>query len=51
VRRIKLPAEVADLVQGMHPILKRKVRAAFDEILADPEAGKSLRREMTGLRS
>jgi len=31
--------------------LKRKVRAALDEILRDPTAGKTLGAELSGLRS
>jgi mRNA interferase RelE/StbE len=35
----------------MHPSLKRRIRAALDEILADPSAGKALKEELAGLRS
>jgi mRNA interferase RelE/StbE len=51
VRRLRVTAEVAVLIQGLHPEIKRKVRAALDEVLAQPEAGKSLQRELAGLRS
>jgi mRNA-degrading endonuclease RelE of RelBE toxin-antitoxin system len=51
VRRLRMPAEAAVLVQGLHPDIKRKVRGALDEILAEPEVGKSLQRELAGLRS
>ena len=33
----------------MHPTLKRKIRAALEEILAEPYCGKSLRAELKGL--
>ena len=34
-----------------NPGIKRKVRAALDDILDNPEAGKALREELEGLRS
>ena len=50
-RRLRIPHEVAALVRGLHPALKRKVRAALRTILDDPYAGKALRNELRGLRS
>ena len=50
-RRVRVPHEVAALVRGLHPALKRKVRAALQAILDDPYAGKALRNELQGLRS
>ncbi len=49
-RRLRVPGEVA-LIQGLHPDLKRKLRAALDAIIADPSVGKALRDELSGLRS
>lgn len=51
MRRLKLPDDVASLIRGLHPDLKRKVRSALDDMLADPSVGKSLRDELAGLRS
>jgi len=48
---VKVPPEVAALVRGLHPVLKRKVRAALQVILDDPYAGKALCNELQGLRS
>ena len=50
-RRLRVPGDVASLVQGLHPDLKRKLRAALDAIMADPSIGKALRDELAGLRS
>ena len=50
-RRLRIPHEVAALVRGLHPVLKRKVRAALQELLEDPYPGKALRNELQGLRS
>jgi len=49
--KIRVPHEVADLIRGMHPNLKKKVRASLDMILTDPDKGKALKGELTGLRS
>ena len=49
--KILVPEEVADLIRGMHPQLKKKVRVAFQTLKADPHAGKSLKEELEGLRS
>lgn len=51
MRRLRVPEEVAILVRGLHPGLKRKVRAALEAILDDPAAGKALKEELAGLRS
>jgi mRNA-degrading endonuclease RelE of RelBE toxin-antitoxin system len=51
LHRLRVPDEVADLVRGMHPTLKRKTRASLKTILADPSSGKALKDELAGLRS
>lgn len=51
LHRLRVPDEVADLVRGMHPTLKRKTRASLKTILADPSTGKALKDELAGLRS
>ena len=51
LHRLRVPDEVADLVRGMHPTLKRKTRATLKTILADPSSGKALKDELAGLRS
>lgn len=49
--RLRVPASVEALIRGLHPEIKRKVRAALDVIRADPAVGKDLRDELAGLRS
>jgi mRNA interferase RelE/StbE len=49
--RFRVPAEVARLVRGLHPDIKRKVRAALDRLAQDVEAGKALQGDLQGLRS
>jgi mRNA interferase RelE/StbE len=49
--RFRVPAEGAQLVRGLHPDIKRKVRAALDRLAADTGAGKALQGDLEGLRS
>jgi mRNA interferase RelE/StbE len=48
---LRIPTEVAELLRGLHPQLKRKLRAALSDIVADPYLGKALKDELAGLRS
>ncbi|MBI4686976.1 MAG: type II toxin-antitoxin system RelE/ParE family toxin [Nitrospirae bacterium] len=50
-RRLKMPDETADLVRTMHPDLKRKIKAASQAILNDPQSGKALRDRLKGMQS
>ncbi len=50
-RKLRLPEDLAGLIRGMHPSLKKKVRACLEIILSDPMSGKALRDDLTGLRS
>jgi mRNA interferase RelE/StbE len=51
VHRLRVPDDVAALIRGMHPGLKKKIRAALEQIVADPHSGKALRDELNGLWS
>jgi mRNA interferase RelE/StbE len=51
LHRLRVPDELAELVRGMHPDLKRKTRASLKTILTDPSSGKALKNELAGLRS
>jgi mRNA interferase RelE/StbE len=51
VRRLRIPDDVAALIRGLHPSIKKKVRAALAAILDAPESGKALKDELAGLRS
>jgi mRNA interferase RelE/StbE len=35
----------------MHPVLKKRIKLAFNKILKDPYSGKALKEELDGLRS
>ena len=49
--RLRIPDHVVDLIRGMHPHLKKNVKASLKIILSDPHSGKALRDELLGLRS
>lgn len=51
MRRLRVPGDVASLIRGLHPELKKKVRSALGAVLEDPAVGKALRDELAGLRS
>ena len=49
--KLRLPQDLADLIRGMHPGLKKKVRACLEAILSDVTSGKALKDDLAGLRS
>ncbi len=49
--KLRVPEEVVELIRGMHPELKKKVRTALTSMLGDPYEGKVLKDELEGLRS
>jgi mRNA interferase RelE/StbE len=49
--KLRVPDDIVSLIKGMHPLLKKRVRAALEEILSDPYCGKALKEELAGLRS
>jgi mRNA interferase RelE/StbE len=51
MHRPRIPDEIAALVRGLHPALKRKVGASLQAILDEPGYGKALREELAGLRN
>jgi mRNA interferase RelE/StbE len=49
--KLRVPDEIVSLIRGMHPVLKKRIKLAFNEILKDPYCGKALKEELDGLRS
>lgn len=49
--RFRIPDEVARLIRGLHPHLKKKLKASLQTILSDPRSGKALKEELAGLWS
>ncbi|HEX9113684.1 MAG TPA: type II toxin-antitoxin system RelE/ParE family toxin [Nitrospirota bacterium] len=49
--KLRMPHDVAALVRSLHPHLQKKVRAAFEILMREPQAGKTLKEELSGLRS
>ena len=49
--KLRVSDEIVSLIRGMHPLLKKRVKAALIEISHDPHCGKALKEELAGLRS
>jgi len=49
--KLRVPDDVAALIRKMHPHLKKKIKASLQIIISDPDTGKALRDELSGLRS
>jgi mRNA interferase RelE/StbE len=49
--KIRASDEIVNLIRGTHPQLKRKIKSALALIATNPFIGKSLRDELTGLKS
>ena len=49
--KLRVSNETAELVRSLHPDLKRKIKAALQAILIDPQAGKALKDDLVGFRS
>lgn len=49
--RLRIPDGVARLIRGLHPHLKKKLKASLQTILSDPRSGKALKEELAGLWS
>jgi mRNA interferase RelE/StbE len=49
--KLRVPNGVAKSIRGMHPHLKKKIRASLKILLANPLEGKPLKEEMKGLVS
>lgn len=49
--KLRIPDDVARLIRGLHPTIKKKVRAALHAIVEAPSCGKPLKEELAGLRS
>ena len=49
--RLRLAEATVSLIRGLHPDIRKKVRAGLEAIAKNPDAGKPLRLELAGLRS
>lgn len=49
--KLRTPDSVAELIRHLHPQIKRKLRAAIEQIVKDPRSGKPLKDKLTGLWS
>ena len=49
--KVRSPEPVAQLIKHLHPRIKRKLRAAVEQIAANPHSGKALKDQLEGLWS
>lgn len=49
--RVMVPPDIEKQISKLHPLLKAKIRAGFDDLSSDPYQGKPLREELSGLHS
>ena len=49
--RLAVSKKVKELIREMHPDLKKRVKASLEVILSEPNSGKPLVEELSGLRS
>jgi mRNA interferase RelE/StbE len=49
--RLRVPDHIVSLIRKSHPEIKTKIRAGLEYIQKEPEAGKSLKDELEGLKS
>ena len=49
--KLRIQNNTVSLIRGLHPLLKKKIRAALQEITDDPYTGKALKDELEGLWS
>lgn len=51
MNKLVVPGNLQQLIRNMHPDLKKKIRASLKIVLSEPQSGKILRDELSGLRS
>ena len=49
--RLRIPDHLVELIRGLHPEIKRKIRGSLRNILSTPSSGKPLKDELAGLMS
>ncbi len=49
--KLRVTDDVTHFLRTLHPELKRKIKAALKILISTPDAGKTLRDELAGLRS
>ena len=51
MNKLVVPGDIQELIRKMHPDLRKKIRASLNMILSEPNSGKALMDELSGLRS
>ena len=48
---VRIPDHLADLIRGLHPEIKKRIKGSLKKLVDDPHAGIGLKDEMKELRS
>lgn len=51
VYKLRVPDHLVEVIRGLHPELKRKIKGSLRNITTEPNSGKPLKEELGGLRS
>jgi mRNA interferase RelE/StbE len=51
MHELKIPDHLADLIRGLHPEIKRKIKGSLTTLVTVPHTGTRLKDEMEELRS
>ena len=51
MHELRVPDHLVELIRGLHPEIKRKVRGSLRTLVIEPHTGKFLKDEMERLRS
>ena len=49
-RSLRVPAHIEEVIRGLHPETKRKIRGTLTAVLTDPAIGDPLRDPLSGFR-
>lgn len=49
--KLFVPDEIKHLIKKLHPVIKKKIRHGLAAVLYNPQDGKTLRKQLTGLSS
>ena len=49
--KLRVPDHLAELIRGLHPEIKRKIKGSLKHIITEPNSGKPLKEELEGLKA
>ena len=51
IYKLNIPDHLVELIRGLHPHLKKKVRFSLEKVVNAPRTGKALKEELAGFYS